>query len=457
MKKMTDNKNNYKQLKHVSDATLLEEASHFRLMMKGIIIIFSLLVIFFIWAALVEVKETTTSYGQLVPEGDIQIVQHLEGGIVQSVLVDNGDHVNPNQVLVQMATTQLTAELNQLRSREISLLLDAQRLNAFLNNETINLADWGKQVVLSKYNPVRYESQITALLEDQGRLLDSKYEKIKDQTSALQNTILQREEKLKELKKQESIWEKHMELLNQEFEMYQKLKKNNYVSYKDYLTVLRAVNQSKGDGTRINSEIEQTIQSIEESRNKLREINSQEREDALEELSNANSELLEVRHQIEKIEDALGRSSIRSSIAGTIKGINVSDGNIVKPGDDLMEIIPENENLNVESRLLPKEIGNVNIGDEVKVKVLTYDYARYGNVTGKLESISASTFLDEENKPYYKAKITLSRQYVGEKHHKNTLKAGMTVQADIITGQKTLLQYLLKPIHRSITDSFREQ
>lgn len=457
MKNNHKKKNEYQQLKHISEATLLEEASHVKLILKGIVVVALLIFSFIIWAGLVGIKETTTSYGHLIPEGEIQIIQHLEGGIIYKVFVNNGDHVNSNQVLLQMSTTQLTAELNQLRSREVALLLDSQRLNAFVNSNPVDLNSWGKEVVLSKYNPVQQESQISALLEDQGRLLNSQYEKLNDQVSSLENTVAQREEKLKELKEQETIWEKHMNLLNEEFAMYQKLKASNYVSYKDYLTVLRAVNQSKGDGARISSEIEQMTEAVKESKNKLKEAISLEKKEALEQLSKANAELLEVRHKIEKFVDAIERSEVKSTISGTIKGVTVSAGNVVKPGDVLMEIVPEGELLKVESRLLPKEIGNIHVGDPVQVKILTYDYSRYGSIEGSLASISASTFLDEENKPYYKAEIDLNRQFAGAEDNKKALKAGMTVQADIITGQKTLLQYLLKPIHRSVTQSFHER
>ncbi len=451
------NTQSYKQLKQISDAALLEESSHLKLIFKGIIVVFILLVAFFVWAAFVTINETSTTFGELAPKGNVQILQHLEGGIVSKVLVKSGDVVKKGQLLVQLAFTGQSAELSQLRSKEVSLILNSSRINAFLNNQPADIIEWGNRVVQSKYNPVQQKAQIATFLQDQQRLLQQQYATLRSQAASLKNTIAQREEKLKELHQQKIIWKKHIDLLRQEFGMYQKLKKDNYVSRKDYLTVLRAVNKAKGDGVRIDSEIEQTEESIDESKNKLAEVASNAREEALEELSKINSELLDVRHRIEKSTARIERTNVKAPVAGTVKGLDVAPGNVIKPGGTLLEIVPEGGELLAESKILPREVGHIKIGDEVSVKVLTYDYARYGSIKGKLTSISASTFDDTEGKPYYKAKIELEKQYIGSKRNPRRLRAGMTVQADIITGEKTLLQYLLKPIHRSVSESFTER
>ena len=132
-------------------------------------------------------------------------------------------------------------------------------------------------------------------------------------------------------------------------------------------------------------------------------------------------------------------------------------GNVVKPGGLLLEVVPYSQEMVVETRIRPRDIGHIKVGDPVTVKVLTYDYARYGSVKGTLTSISASTFTDTNtNKPYYRATTTLKSQYVGNPHHKKSLP-GMTVEADVTTGEKTLMQYLLKPIRSSTGSAFRER
>lgn len=447
----------YRQLSQISEAALLEEASHTRLILKSIIIVFTLMVLGLIWAAFVTIDEVSVSYRELVPKGNVQVIQHLEGGVVQRVFVSNGDVVKKGQMLLKLNDEGQEAELRQLRSQEISLILDSSRLNAFLVGGPPDVTAWAESVVRSKYNPVKQKHQIATLLEDQKKLLEQQYAKLRNQSAALTNTIVQREEKLAQLKKQKEIWKRHISLLIQEFNMYQKLKEKNYVSQKDYLTALRAVNQAKGDGAKIDSDMEQTIEGIKEAKNKLKELTSTAHEDALEKLSKINSDLLDVRHRIEKLVERINRTGVRSPIDGVVKGLEVSPGNVVKPGGTILEVVPEGGELIAECKITPKEVGYIRIGSKVNVKILTYDYSRFGSIEGRLHSISASTFDDEKDKPYYKARIFLKKQYIGSKEAPKTLRAGMTVQADIITGEKTLLGYLLKPIQRSISGSFHER
>jgi len=447
----------YKQLKHISDATLLEEASHVRMIFRGIIAMAVILLAMIVWSAFITVQEKSTTYGQLIPKGEVQVVQHLEGGIVTKVYVNEGDSVKQGQLLVQLDVTQDTAQLEELRSQEVAFLLESLRLNAFLNNKPANIAEWNQKILDSKYNPIKSKDQIAILLQNQKNLLESQYANIRHQQDIQKNTAALRREKLKELIEQRKIVYENLQLLNQEFAMYAKLRTSQYVSHKDYLTVLRAVNQAKGDVSKLDSEIEQTKEAIEEAENKLKTLIETARKEALEQLAKAEGSLLEVRHKIERLEDQLKRTSIIAPVAGIVKGIMAYAGNVIKPGGTLMEIVPQSGQLQVESKILPQEVGYVKVGDKVNVKVLTYDYARYGSIKGTLKNISASTFMDQDNKPFYKAIIELDKQYLGADKNARPLKAGMTVQADILTGEKSLLEYLLKPIQRSVSDAFHER
>jgi HlyD family type I secretion membrane fusion protein len=230
------------------------------------------------------------------------------------------------------------------------------------------------------------------------------------------------------------------------------------VSHKDYLVILRDLNRARGEDIKLISEIQQTKQEIIEEQNKLQELKSEMREKSMKELVEMTDDLLETRHKIEKLEDTLQRMSVRSPLAGIVKGLQVAPGNVTQPGGLLLEVVPFNQPYMVESRVNPRDIGHIKVGDPVTVKLLTYDFARYGSIKGKLTKISASTFVDPAtNKPYYTATTTLDQQFLGSKSNAHHLMAGMTVEASIITGEKTLLEYLLKPIHRSTDHAFRER
>jgi adhesin transport system membrane fusion protein len=139
-----------------------------------------------------------------------------------------------------------------------------------------------------------------------------------------------------------------------------------------------------------------------------------------------------------------------------VKGIEAVAGSVVNPSGTLMTVVPSHQTLQVETRITTLDIGHVHVGDPVRVKVLTYDFSRYGSIDGRLAEISATTFFDEANKiSYYKGIIELDAQFVKDK--KNELRPGMTTQADIVTGSKTVLEYLIKPIYNNLHSSFHER
>jgi len=450
-------KRQHKQLKQISTAALLEESTHLRYVYSGVVALAILIAAFIVWAAFVIIEENATTFGELVPEGQVQVIQHLEGGIVKKVYVSNGERVRKGQLLLEFDPTAKKAELSQLRSREISLILNVERLRAFLDGESVDILKWSDSVIKSKYNTVKNKKQIAQLLQDEVNHLASQIAQRRDKQAVLNVEIKQRQEKFNEAGNQLKVWVRHLELLTEEFNMYQKLRRRDLVAHKDFLVVLREMNKAKGERVRLISLIQQTKQGITASENKLRELNSKFKEDASREMGDNNDQLFEVRHKIEKIEDQLTRMSIKTPIPGTVKGLEVSSGNVLKSGGELMEVVPFNQPLLAQTRINPRDIGFVKVGDKVAVKILTYDYARYGSIRGELVKLSASTFTDSDDKPYYRATIELSRQFLMVRGKKRGLIPGMTVEADIITGEKTLLQYLLKPIRTLTSSAFKER
>jgi HlyD family secretion protein/adhesin transport system membrane fusion protein len=149
---------------------------------------------------------------------------------------------------------------------------------------------------------------------------------------------------------------------------------------------------------------------------------------------------------------------LTAPVKGIIKGITVHTlGAVVESGEVLMEVVPVDEELIVEAMVLPNDIGNVHEGQKVEIKVSAFDFSRYGSVSGILKNVSASTFQNKDGNSFYKARISLAQNYVGKDNKHNLILPGMTVQANIITGQKTILQYLLKPIQNATEGAFHER
>ena len=454
---MNKKSKDYRQLQQISTATLLEESGHLKLILKAVATLGVLLVAFIIWAAFTTIQETATTYGEVVPKGRVQVVQHLEGGIVTKVLVDNGEIVKKGALLIQMNSESTKAELAQLRSREIALVIDKERLKAYIGEVAADTVEWSRAVINSKYNTVKRKDQIQQMLNAEKEQLATMNRSRLDQASILKIEVERHKEELKQAMQQRAVWKRHLELLNQEFQMYEKLKGRRLIAHRDYLVVLRELNKANGEYVRLGSEINKTRQAIMEAKSKLKGLESSLNEKATEELGTIRSALQETRHKIQKLEERLARADVRAPIGGIVKGVRVFAGNVVPPGGLLLEIVPHNQEFVVESRINPRDIGHIKIGDPVVVKVLTYDYARYGSIKGKLIDISASTFQDEEQKPYYKATTQLETQYLDSRKGRRQLKAGMTVEANIVTGKKTLLQYILKPIHTTAGKAFKER
>ncbi len=206
------------------------------------------------------------------------------------------------------------------------------------------------------------------------------------------------------------------------------------------------------------SELVATGKALTEAENRLIELDAGARDKALGEMGMAGAELAEVEETIARVRQLVTRLDVRAPIRGLIQDLQFRTvGAVVAPGGVLMQMVPIDDVLQVETRVATRDIGHVRVGQPVTVKVSTYDFARYGTIDGMLHSVSPTTLIDEDDEPYYKALVTLATNHVGKFPGRNPVLPGMTVQADVVTGEKTILQYLLKPIYVSFEGALRER
>ena len=206
------------------------------------------------------------------------------------------------------------------------------------------------------------------------------------------------------------------------------------------------------------SNIRVATEAKEEAYASFDELDSKFNEAIKKEIGQVSGELAELDKNLMKFQDRVKRLEITAPVSGVVKGLTVNTiQSVIKPGETIMEIVPAGDILIVESRVATTDIGHVSIGQPAEVKINSYDPHRFGTVMGKVEQISASTFLDEQHNPYFQAKIALDKDYVGSYTDKYRIIPGMTVQADIKTGEKSVLDYLLKPIYRGFQNAFQER
>lgn len=452
-----EKKTDTEQLHQISIAYLLEEGGYSDLFRRCLYVIASVLLALILWASFTKIDEVAVSFGDVQPVQEIQPVQHLEGGIVAAVYVKNGDEVRVGDRLIKLDPEQVAAELQKLTGREISLKLDIVRQEAFLNETPLHNIPWRETINKSSFNTPENHAKTEQLLQESMELLNKQNQERDNQRSIYKEKIEQRESQLKQFLDSKFELERKYKLDKQEEEMYGPLVEEGYVSRKEYLTAQRNTIEATALLKQTDAKIMEARSSLEEAQKNLQQVNNILNKDTLKELNQLNGQALEIHYTIERLKSLSKRLIVASPTSGIVKGLAVTPGRVISPGDTILEIVPTEGAMMIECKISTHDIGHIKIGDQAKVKVNAYEFTRYGVINGKVAEISASTFLNKDDLPYYKAKVSVDKNYVGDNPNQNQLKPGMTVEVDIMTGKKSVMSYLVNPITRGLKDSFRER
>ena len=434
-----------RQTRFLAQSVILEEAGSSVLIRSAMIAIALVICAFLFWAGITNVDEVAVTTGEIIPTGKVQSIQHLEGGIIAEIPVQEGELVEKEQVLLVLEPSGPVSELNQIRARQAALELQVERLRAL---GTMREPDFS--FVSPEYKD---------MVADQLTIYESQQEAHIERQQVIITQIEQKKQELALLDEQEETLSRNADLLLEEFLLREELYKKGLATKIAYLDSKRAVNDARGELSNLIVDRQRTSESLAESRKRLTELDTDSREQALTQMGVVTNELAQVVQSLENVFDRVRRLKVQAPVRGYIKGLKVNTvGGVIPAGAIVMEVVPLDEELIVEARINTRDVGHVELGQPVKVKVTTYDFARYGGISGELKEISATTFIDEvTGDPYYKGIVSLDRNYVGFDPEKNQVLPGMTVQADIKTGRKTLLEYLLKPVVSSVKTSFKER
>ncbi len=434
-----------RQARYLAQSVILEETGPSTLVRVFLMTVCAMVAAFGLWAGLSSVKEVAVANGAVVPSSSVKDIQHKEGGIVQALLVSKGQLVEEGQVLVELDPVAQQSELSRLESRRAALRLKAERLRAFGNGEEPDFS--------------AVEEAFPALATDQQAIWQLQMEEHEASRLVLINQFERNQRQAALLTSQKDSLEKQAGLLGEQRAMRQELVNLGLSSRLTFLEVELELEQLTGEITRLTRELDVTLEERSEIRSRLQQLEATTRRTALDEVGEVNAELAEVTQLLAAERDRLNRLEVRAPVRGLVLDLAVTTrGAVLQPGDSLVTLVPVEDALVVEARLQTRDIGHVAVGQTVTVKVSSYDFARYGSVQGTLTDISPTTFVDEESgDPYYKGLVALERNYVGDREGEHPILPGMTVVADIITGEKTVLAYLLKPIYISLNQAFRER
>lgn len=398
---------------------------------------------FLFWAQVTRLPEIAVASGEIATSLAAAPVQHLEGGIVEEVLVREGDVVVTGQPLLHLHDAAAQADLGQMRVRLGALRLQAARLAALLSDGTL---------------PDQPDPVIAALLGPQRAALEARLAAQAARRATLAEQIMQRRAEIATLRAQAASTERQIDLFRDELATRQALARDGLTTRIAVLEANRLLLGAEAEHERLNGQAASAAGAVAEAEARLAELRSTAVDEARQEASRVAQEIAETEEALLRLADRAGRTLLRAPSAGRLRGLAVTrPGAVLQPGVLVAEILPEDAALIVDARISPRDIGFVAPGQPVTVKVQAFDFSRFGTVEGRIERISAGSFLDEQHQPYWRARVVLSQEHVGRNPGLARLAPGMTVSAEITTGRKTVMQYLLKPLYAAVATAFRER
>lgn len=429
---------------YLSRSILLEESAPPKNARAVINIVSATLAAFVLLASVATLDERAVAEGEILPLNFVQPVQHLEGGIVSAVLIEEGEAVKEGQVLIAMDDTAARSELETLQARYAALNLQVERLQAFASGATPDF-----ETVAPDHHQLVREQREVYLAQVAAR---------KARSGVIQSQIEQADAEQDGLTAQQRALAREVGFAREEVQLRKQLLDKGLTSKVVFLNAQRQLARAEGQLAEIQTQKARSKASKAEASQRMFELEERLRSEALDEMGRLAGERSQVGEQLTRLEDRVARTSIKAPVDGIVKGLIVtSAGTIVGPGSVIMEIVPSSRELVATIRISPRDVGHLEVGKEAVLKIETFNYARYGGITGHIKQISASSFRDEEGNPYFRGLVTLDQDYVGPDPLANRITPGMTLVADIKTGEKSLIGYLLRPVYNTLNDSFGER
>jgi len=425
---------NQQDIEFMSDtkAAVLQNAArpaHFILWFAAIFFVIALF-----WARFAVLDEITRGEGKVIPSSDIQQIQNLEGGIVEKIFVRPGQVVEKGEILMRIDDTQFSSSFNESLVKFYSLQARAARLQA---------ESEGTSPVFSE----ELKQKQPKIVQDELELYETRKTEIAIRRKILEDEVQQKRQELTETERKQEQLKSSFELVQKELELTRPLAANGAVSEVELLRLERTVNDLLGEleGNKLTIPRLQSL--IDSAIKRVDETNINFQVEAKEQLNAVNSELAGISESSEALEDRVLRTDLRSPVRGTVSRINVNTiGGIVQPGAEVMTIVPLDDTLLIEAEIHPKDIGFLRPDLNAIVKLTAYDFSIYGGLSAKVEFISPNTILNEKKENVYLIRLRTDKNYLEKNNRKFHIITGMRATVDILTGKKTVLDYLLKPI-----------
>jgi adhesin transport system membrane fusion protein len=403
---------------------------------------FAVIVALLVWAAFARVDEVTKGDGRVVPSRQLQVLQSLDGGVVEQILVHEGDKVEAGQLLLRIDPTRATSAVRDSAAQGIALSARVARLRALAQGTPF-------------LPPTPTNDDERAIVEGERKLYDSRVTELQTQVSIVRQQLSQHQQELAEMQARKIAAQRALELSTQELNQTRPLLATGAVSQVDILRLERDVTKSKGDLDQSSAQIGRVEASMQESNRKIQETELAFRNEAGRDLAEALGKLNALNEGAVGLADRVDKAMVRSPVRGRIQRLLANTvGGVVEPGKDIVEIVPLDDSLVLDARVQPRDIAFIHPGQKANVKFTAYDFSIYGGLDATVENISPDTVIDEKGNAFYVVRV---RTRLSSFDEKLPIIPGMTAEVDILTGKKTVLSYLLKPVLKVKTYALRER
>lgn len=439
---MSDKRDDLDFMSEIDAAMRLKPATQSSFMLWTII---GLVVFIFTWAGISEIEVLTRGQGQVVPHSETQVVQSLEGGILAELRVEEGDRVEKGQVLARIENVAFASEERGIAAQSVALNIKKLRLNAEVKGEAFNIPD-----DMRAQNP-----KLAANEED---LYRSRREELVNVQAIADEAVTKAEANLREINATINRLSESKRLLSQQLEITRNLVAKNAMPKVEALTQEREYADVQGN---LNAAVERkkAVQSdLKTAENQRKEAFNQFRSKALAEMSEVETKLAAIKESLTAAGDKVDRTELRATADGVIKTINQKTvGGVVEPAMKLMEIVPIDDDLKITAKISPADIAFLKVGQDVNVKITAYDPQKFGSLKGTLQRIGADTVEDREGNIFFEIDVVTDRNYLGTRDNPLPIIPGMIADVEVITGKRTILSYMMKPLLRARDRALTEQ
>jgi len=404
---------------------------------------------FIVWASQAQIDEVTRGEGRVIPSGKNQLVQSLEGGIVKEILVQAGAVVHKGDLLVRIDDTGFASSLGEVEAKRAALRAQITRLK--------------KEVSGDRKSPLVFPADLvesaSATVASERDLYLARQRSLNVQLNILDERVQQRQRDLLETRTNIARLQQNLKLADEEKKLKAPMAKNGIIPKTDFLQLQRQIADLEGQLAVANESVPRLEAAIREAQATKDEQELKFREDARAQLTQKLADLSVIGETMRGAKDRVNRTDVRSPVDGIVNNLNVNTiGGVVKPGDTLMEIVPREESLLIEAKVRPNDIAFVHPGQKANVKITAYDFSIFGGLEGKVERISPDSSFDPVTRQaYYLVTVKTLTNHLGKAKQNLVIIPGMVARVDILTGKKTILQYLMKPINKAKFDALRER